>query len=425
MLRNILLALMLSVLFVGCATNVTKGVQINEADLAKYDVMTPEEVIVSYKSLLADAQAIEMPFYAPHYYQEANKALASAEQDFKKNKKKHRMVQYIAKGESILAKGKRIMVDVKKRLAKEFASKTILDKIGAKQIYPKDYESVIDDLSDLIEKIELDDAGKISKDQKELLTAMLALEVKTIKYNALHAADKIISKADDNDAEKFAPKTFSEAKTVYAQSSQRISKEPRNDAVVVESAAQAMFAAKHLEHVLHEVRGLEARYKKSPEALILEEELRLKKIADALAHDDVRDRSLNRQSETLATAAALLQEQQGQQKNILDKNNELISINNAQKSEIETLKQSIEKNEQESLKKDERIVRLSAQLIQLDSELKATQTKAEDTGIVENTESSPDQSVEAESEEPEVVEPAVTEPETMEPTEAAQETQTQ
>jgi len=351
---------LLSLLLAGCAADVGKTVKVSDAELAKYGTLSAADAVAALEKRLNDAKAANMPFFAPDYFRGASEILSDAQKSPEKQPKDE-LIGNIAKADAILDKGQTMMAIVQSRLVNELAMKDQLDKDNVAKVFPKEYDKSISDLSDLIEKVELEKADNLDKDKIELVKMMQALDVKTIQYIALHDSEVINEDTQSKDGEKQAPATFAEALRVYQDAGNRISQAPHDKESVQHAGADALFAANHARYVNERVVALQNQIKKSIEPIVLEEEKRLLDISTALGHKDVRDQPIDRQAEELAQIAGKIV--QGQQKS-----SQAIGAVNGQ---IKTLEASL-KNANDALQQaNAQISDKSAQLSAKDAQLKA------------------------------------------------------
>jgi hypothetical protein len=295
--------LLLCLVLAGCAGGVGSTVKVSEESLAKYDSLTVEETVSAFEQRVKQAATDGMPMLAPHYYGEAEKQLADTKALLAKKPRKAEVISQVAKGDALLDKGQNIMAQVQKSFARELELKGLLDKFNAATVYPKDYENVMEDLADLIEKVEMGKADKIDKDKAALTKDMEALDVKTVQYAALHDADAINKDTKDKGGEKQAPATYAEALRVYQDALQRIAATPHDEPAVKKAGDDAMFAALHARQVNERVAALQKQVKTSVEAVALEEEKRLLAISTALGYIDLRDQPIDKQAQAIEAAA--------------------------------------------------------------------------------------------------------------------------
>ncbi|MBI5428864.1 MAG: hypothetical protein HY938_00200 [Nitrosomonadales bacterium] len=294
--------LLFGMLLAGCGANVGKAIRVSDEQLAKYDTLSAEDAIAALAKRIEEARSANMPFLAPNYFKEASEILDYAHKQSAK-KSRETLIGDIAKADALLDKGQAVMATVQIRFAAELEQKNLLDKHNGSRIYPKEYEKTISQLSDLIEKIELNAADDIEKDRFKLLKNMQDLVVKTVQYNTLHESDVINEDTQKKDGKKLAPATLAEALRVYQDAMSRIAGAPLDEASVKRAGDDAMFAALHARHVSERVLFLQDQFKKSVEQIVLDEEKLLLDISAGLGHKDPRDLPLEKQAEELARFA--------------------------------------------------------------------------------------------------------------------------
>ena len=298
-------------LLAGCAADVGKTIKVSGEQATRYGALSAADAIAVLEKRVNEAKNAYMPFFAPNHFRGASEILSAAQKSADK-KPKNELISDITKADAILDKGNAMMATVQTRLANELALKIQLDKDNVAKVYPKEYEKSVSELSSLIEKVELGKADNIDKDKIELSKKMQALDTRAIQYTALHESDVINEDTESNDGEDMAPVTFAETLRVYQDAMNRIAQSPHDKGIVQRAEADAMFAARHARNVNRRVIFLQKKYKKPGEAIVLDEEKRLLGISTALAHSDLRDRTLEIQAEEIAKAAGEIV--QGQQK---------------------------------------------------------------------------------------------------------------
>jgi len=293
---------LLSLILVGCGASVGKTIKVSDEQLSRYGTLSAKDAISALEIRVKDAKTANMPFLAPNYFREASEILNDAQKSADK-KPKVELVSDVAKADAILDKGQTRMATVQRNLAKELAMKDQLDKDNVANVFPKDYEKSISELSSLIEKVELEKAENIDKTRIELIKMMQDLDVRTIQFTALHESDSINEDTRSNDGKDQAPATLAEALRVYQDAMNRIAQNPHDKETVRSAGTDALFAANHARYVNRRVLSLQNKFKKSIEPIALEEEKRLLDISTALGHNDLRDRPIDKQASELAKAA--------------------------------------------------------------------------------------------------------------------------
>jgi hypothetical protein len=331
-ITNVLIALFLA----GCATSVSTNIKPTSANVAKYNELSALDVVTTLEKNVNEAKSANMPFLAPNYFREAVQILNEC-QSALSSKPKEVVVNNAAKGDAILEKGRSVMGIVKYRFAKELVLKDQLDAHLAPTLVPNEYESAIGELSRLIEKVEREQPDNIDKEKDTLIQKMSDLVIKAVQVGALHESETINEESKNNNAERLAPLTYSEALRVYQDSKSGIAAAYYDQALVKRLGEAALFAARHARHINDRVALLHSQLKisaagntsagraisssgtqvgtqtegKSPdtekitvEKIVLQEEDRLRNISSALGLKDLRDLPLEKQTEEIRRAAA-------------------------------------------------------------------------------------------------------------------------
>jgi|GEM_PF-2313270 len=283
----------------GCAVSVEKFAP-EEGDIARFDRMTTIEAIKEVNSQLNKAQQTKLEFYAPEHFDLAAKALAEARAFLAANSPREAIVQKIAVAEAILKSGDSVAHSIKTVLAAELEVKDHLESLNAPQIFGREYESLVDRLTQIIRKVETGQSGAAKSSREALFPDMQALEARTVVYNALHEAEETIKRVSYRGGEKLAPLTFKEASEVLRRADQFIRANTHNRAAIAQISNEALFAAKRALYVTEEVASLSGKMSVSLEQVVLDEEYRLFRVARAVSGEDVRNHPLEEQSEWLA-----------------------------------------------------------------------------------------------------------------------------
>jgi hypothetical protein len=331
-ITNVLIALFLA----GCATSVSTNIKPTSESVAKYNELSALDVVTTLEKNVNEAKSANMPFLAPNYFREAVQILNECRSALS-SKPKEVVVNNAAKGDAILEKGRSVMGIVKYRFAKELVLKDHLDAYLAPTLVPKEYESAIGELTRLIEKVEREQPDNIDKEKDTLIQKMSDLVIKAVQVGALHESETINEESKNNNAEKQAPLTYSEALRVYQNSKSGIAAAYSDQELVKRLGEAALFAARHARHVNDRVSLLQSQLKvsatgnasasggmsssgspagtqadgKSPimekitvEKIVLLEEDRLRTVSTALGLKDLRDLPLEKQVEEIRRAAA-------------------------------------------------------------------------------------------------------------------------
>ena len=340
---NVWVSGIVAILFMaGCAGNGKKPENLTDKEKA-YAAMSREELAGKGESIQNHARTLELDIYAPRKNKEINKTLDQLRAALKRNDRKSALEEII-RAERLLSEGEQTRIFVQAELRDQIAVNASLRKLQAMTVFPKDYQSLASELSELIAKVEDGKSEKISKDMQKLLTALLALEVKVIRFHALHEVEESLADAKKRGVEKFAPLTYAEAVAAFQAAEAYIAQNPHDDAGISAAARAAKFALEHAFNVADTVRDRLDK-KLSAEQLVRDEEQDLLSVGKILGIADARDRMLPGQVEALraatrqclATSSALDQARQA-----LDAANRELAEEKARTSTLKALSAGVE-----------------------------------------------------------------------------------
>jgi hypothetical protein len=170
-----------ALLLAGCATSLGDNINIPVGELAMYEATPKEKSIAHLEKNILEAKKQDMPFLAPHYFREAsdifNRAVSSSDKV---------PTAQLAKADVLIDKGQAVSEIVKKTFARELELKVRLDALAANEIYPWEYKRIIYQLSQLMEKVEMERIGNIDQDKEALNKNMQGLYSRVLQYTSLH-----------------------------------------------------------------------------------------------------------------------------------------------------------------------------------------------------------------------------------------------
>lgn len=398
-------AILFAALLGACATPVSTNIKASAANVTKYNNLSDLDVVATLEKNVNEAKAANMPFLAPHYFQEAAQVLAVCQTELGAGPKAE-LVNNAAKGDAILEKGRAVMEIVKYRFVRELELKSQLDDHEASKLLPKEYERVIGNFSGLIEKVEREQATNIDRDKEALQTAMLDVLIKAIQESVLREPDRLNADSKKKNAERQIPVTYAEALKIYQDARTQIAAAYGDQKLVQRLGAQALFAARHAQQVNERVSllqsqlnvsaeggaaasgagrsggahtsGAAAPEKLSLEQIVLQEEDRLRRIATALGVDDLRDRPLDRQVEEITRAASSRADQSRSDEAIRDLKVRLKAADEASeqaKARLAAGEQQLAANDQQLAANAKQLAAKDQQLTDRDTQIKALNEK--------------------------------------------------
>ncbi len=219
---------------------------------------------------------------------------------------KQEIINYIALANQKLKYSYSIKETAESTLAATFTQQALLKDIGAAKIYAKDYKNINERINELVEYI---DEGKVSKAQEKqpnLLVDMQALEVRTVRVNALGQLDSDIAKIKDKSLAKYVPISHQQLLTARSNANAIITATPRATQEIKTAVALAEFELAHLYHTSKAVNVLKNTKSKSYEQYLLAKEVLLHTVTESLGTADVRDLPMTKQVEAIALQAGII-----------------------------------------------------------------------------------------------------------------------
>jgi len=219
---------------------------------------------------------------------------------------KQEIINYIALANQKLQFAYSIKNTAESTLAKTFTQKELLKKLGAPTVYTIDYKKINAKIDNLVEFI---DDGKVSQAQEkepELLAEMQALEVRTVRNNALSQLDSNIAHIKKNHLAKYTPISFQQLLAARNNANTIITSTPRASTKIKTAVKLAEFELAHLYHITKEVHTLQQTDNKYYEEYLLAKETLLHTVSESLKTDDVRDLSLIKQVKSIALQAGTI-----------------------------------------------------------------------------------------------------------------------
>ena len=352
MFHPFVITLLLSTLLAtGCASKqLAQDVTFDQSalDIASEFSGDSEKALLQAEVKYEAAISAQMKFYAPLHMVQVDKALALARESELKG----------LQSDSITASAKVITLlqfatlnknKVEILLKPLLQQKKILEKINSPRVLPEEFDDRLEDIKNLITKIEEGKESITPSEIEAVLEDLHLLELETLLEIHWQPAQDTLEKAEDEDADKNAPKTFIIAEKLVEKAEHDIRAQYSNREWVSEQGLSALRAAQHALYAARDAEQLLRLNNERAENTVLRFEALLAKIGATLKAKDMRHMALEDQATALAQSA----ETQASrliaplQKRIAELEKQLENRNSNQvttKKEIETAEVS-EKNE--------------------------------------------------------------------------------
>jgi hypothetical protein len=301
---------------------ITKNMEVNQQtqyfveakvslDKLKQDISQGREKQLAYFAPNTFMEAIDEFDNATEEYMDIGRNGASSLNVFQSDTEQYKeakqeIINYIALANQKLKFAYSIKETAESTLADTFAQKTLLKSIGAPKTYADDYKEIIRQIDDLVEYIDDGEVSTAQEKQPKLLAEMYALEVRTVRKNALSQLDNDIAYIKKKRLAKYVPISYQQLLAARTKANTIITASPRATTEIETAVVLAEFQLAHLYHIAKEVTALQKTEDESYEQYLLANEVLLHKVSESLGTDDVRDLALTKQVESIALKASTI-----------------------------------------------------------------------------------------------------------------------
>lgn len=306
------LVLLLVASITGCFSNTRPqaAAPLSAEENAQYAQATPAQLVADAAAVIQKSHAAEFSFFAPGTLKRLEEQLKEMKVlGSKPDADKMQLVNMVRSMDQMYRSGTANKGMVQAQLTDVLEQKKTLEKLSAARLYPSDYKDAVANIADLVEYIENGKPDKARGKTPSVMLDMRKLEIRIVKDTVLGRATALLAEAKDKDAKDIARKGYDEASLAYERAVKFIDTNPRDQEQVAQLGHQATFLAQRSVRLAEEVAKLKQVKPKDLEQVVVENEQRMQRIAEAMHHPDVRDLTLTEQSVTLATAAEKLANQ--------------------------------------------------------------------------------------------------------------------
>ena len=295
-----------SLIISGCANKqIANQAQVNSIanEKAEQFLGDNERALNDAEAAYKKAKQAELEFYAPLHMEQVRTTLKQA-RTLELQGKQDESIQACAQVVALAEAGLTNKTKTEALLPDLIQQKSILDEIKAERIVPKHYQAGIEDFKELIHLIEAGEETKIAKASQSVLAELKDIELNTMLVKHWQPARDTLDKADNEDADSNAKKTFDYAEALVEQNEALIRQHYTDRELVAKAGKDALRAAQHSLYIGREVTLLFQMNKPRAEQAALTFEDHLHNIGSALNADDLRHMSLQDQTLALKQLAA-------------------------------------------------------------------------------------------------------------------------
>lgn len=269
----------------------------------------PSDIINTTRDLQIEAQREDLYFFSPSYMEQAESSMESAESALKSKKPNHEIIAHALTAQKYFKRGLEIKTTAQTQLKAGFDGLAMLKEIKTDSLLKSDYDDLLDDMKDLIVLIEQGKTTEALTDQKGFLTEITDLEIKTLKKSYFEPAELAFEKAEDEDAEDFAPKSLERAQKALDGLEKLIETQPKQRDQIKNDSVLTTRLSQHALNVSKAVQPLLKLKADTAENHVLFIESLLQRIGTALNQEDVTHLTLDSQSIAIAQSAETIYRQ--------------------------------------------------------------------------------------------------------------------
>jgi len=236
-----------------------------------------------YDLLVKDMDAARQagaPVFAPKTWEKAIEAFQKARKDVSENKKQKDLDKHVAEAAEYTANAVKAAGVGQLSLQEYLEPRDKARDAGAPKLVPELYAEAEEVFLKATRKVE---EGKVKDALKEAAKARPLFdtaEMEAIRVTIMGEADRLITKAVADDAEKYAPSTLDKARSARSRSNTILTSDRYNRDEAVTQAARAEYEARHASNIGLSVRSLE-RNDQAWEKLMLGYEIQMNRVGEA------------------------------------------------------------------------------------------------------------------------------------------------
>lgn len=307
MFRTLLLTMMLSAFLIstGCASKtLSQNDSFDQAILEKATEFSGDselaltEADVKYEA----AMNADMNFYAPLHMAKAKAAFTIAREAELKGLQSDSIIAS-ANVITLLELAEQNKVKVVDVLQPLLQQKMVLEQLNSPRVLPQQFKNCLADIKELITIIETEDEGISASSMDSVLVKLHQLELNTLLEIHLQPAKNTLAKAENENADTNAPKSFALAKQLVEQADKDIRAQYSDRALVSQQGLIALRSSQHALYIARDAEQLSQLNKQSAEEAVLRFESLLAQIGATLKAQDVRHMALQDQATALAQNA--------------------------------------------------------------------------------------------------------------------------
>ncbi len=231
------------------------------------------------KKLYDSTQTIEAEVFAPKGYEKAENAFNELRDAIAQGKKQSKIDELTEECHKYAENVFKVVEVTKLSLSEYLDPRDRAIQAKAPTLVPELYQKAEEQFVKAAGKVEGGDVEDGLKEAEKSAPLFDEAELKAIKVEIMRMAGSLIDKADEDEAQKYAPTTLDKARTSLTKCDKILDKDRYNRTESVKAASIAEYEARHASNIAQSVRAME-RNDQAWEKLILLYEIEMQKVAD-------------------------------------------------------------------------------------------------------------------------------------------------
>lgn len=225
-------------------------------------------------SIMQAAREAEASVFAPNAWAKATEALARADQDLSVGKKQDALDKHVAEAREYAENARKASDVCRLALQQHSAPRARAREARAPELVPALYQEAEERFTKAAAKVESGDVKGGLKEAEAAAPLFDRAELEGIRVDILGTADRLIAKAEVDEAGKFALATLARARTARAGADRLLVANRDNREAAQNEARYAEYEARHASNIAQSVRAL-ARNDQAWEKLMLLYEIQM------------------------------------------------------------------------------------------------------------------------------------------------------
>ncbi|NIS68672.1 MAG: OmpA family protein [Proteobacteria bacterium] len=252
---------------------------------------------------VSNARKNQINVLSPTWFAKAETSLKEAKELLDRGGELSKVSKKIADGRAQLGRAEEMAKLARTALPDSIKARELARAAGAVRL-GRDYSDVEEKFLQLTKAIENNNLLWARKKESKVTKAFVELELRAIKKQTLGEVRRLIAQAEEENAQKVAPKTLALAQEKFAEADMYISSHRYEKETIHKRAGEALFHARRLVQVTRQSQKLQTM---QPEQITLWVEEILHKPTSKLSAPDMRDRTFDMQVENIVGSIATLQ----------------------------------------------------------------------------------------------------------------------